>query len=138
MRSIKVVILVITILLSGCSTRKITQQQAIEIAEQYVLTRGYTTVKVNLDSVRSSYDIMEVLGMSKEQIAEMRYNSLLPKAYKAYKHWGKWHVVFISNMTAKYNLPERDYDVGRIVSMAKRGRRIYILHEEEEIIPKQK
>jgi len=110
------------------SAADLTRQQAIRLAEKYVLENGYTAaprsqVKRQLDpeSLKFSSDVEENL--------RMRYNTLRPKAIGARldkgRRYGKaWSVAF------DYAGPTRYADICRIVTMKPDGSGIYMEHVE--------
>ncbi len=101
------------------------------IAENYIEVNGYNRKRINLDSTQTTFDILELMGMTKEQIEEARYNTLQPKAYRAYKNWGKWWVIFEYNKEkyGKYFTDGRP-ESGRVVSMNCKGGKLRLHHQD--------
>ena len=80
---------------SNCiSQERITKEEAIKRAEDFVIEHGYAQKKLDIDSTKTYYDINEFY-LSTEQIVELRHNSLIPEAIYAKKYGlNNWLVGF--------------------------------------------
>ena len=130
-------------LMSSCVLQnRITKEEAIFLAERFVIEHGYAHQKIDFDSVRTKFDVIEY-DLSKDQIIEFRYNSLIPKAVYARKYaLGKWLIGF-DGASIYYSSLSQDTttSVLRAVIVSGNGEKIHLEHQgyivkKEEMIEK--
>lgn len=109
----------------------LTKEQAIKVAEQFIVENGYT----NLPAVKSklSYELFDQFENNVDSILKQRYNSLQPRAFCIYDRKDSWAIGFLStsidlgkldSIQLKSDLP------GRAVIVMKRGKEIRIAHKD--------
>jgi len=113
---------VISILIS-CGTSRLTENEAIRLAEKYVAEQGYTDKKIQIDTAKIEPDIVEQV-MLPSGILQMRYNTLKPKAVFNSKGQRKWTVGFQNT---------RDSTRFRIVRIYRNGKRIEMEHQDLQV-----
>lgn len=108
----------------GCSAKRITDNQAAQIAEYFIIEQGYTNLPVKMDSTRIVPNFGEET-MAKSGIIALRYNTLKPNAiFKRYK-MGKWTFGFQS---------VQDSSRYRIVKLKENGKKIWIDHQDVKML----
>jgi hypothetical protein len=110
----------------AAKTSKITEEEAVKIAEKFIEANGYTSsrpapdkAKITLESIEWSSDIKEIL--------ESRYNTLQPKAYGILKGARDKKEGF----TVIFRLTDDSIkDVGRAVTMDSNGKNLRVEHKD--------
>lgn len=112
--------IIILFLLLGCSASKIPQEQAVQIAENFIKQHGYTDAEVKIDTNLIVANIGEA-HMTKVEILKLRYNTLEPKMVFKSKSMGRWTFGFrITADSSRY----------RIVKLRGSGKKIWIDHQD--------
>ena len=107
-------------ILTSCGTSRLTENEAIRLAEKYVVEQGYTNRKVQIDTSKIEPDLVEQV-MSSNGILQMRYNTLKPKAVFNSKGQRKWTVGFQNT---------QDSTRFSLVRIYRNGKRIEMEHQE--------
>lgn len=81
------------IVLANCGTARLTKNDAVILAEKYILEQGFTNKKVQIDSTKVEPDFVEQIA-SRNGIISLRYNTLKPKAAFYSKGLRRWTVGF--------------------------------------------
>lgn len=108
------------IILISCGTSRLTENEAIRLAEKYVVEQGYTDKKVQIDPEKIEPDFVEQV-MLPSGILQMRYNTLKPDAVFNNKGGRIWTVGFQST---------QDSTRFRIVRIYRNGKRIEMEHQD--------
>ncbi|MDH4474305.1 MAG: hypothetical protein QE487_16995 [Fluviicola sp.] len=110
---------------------KLTEKQAVELAEQFVKDNGYTDSPA--DKSNLSFELMDQTGEDVSVILERRHNTLHSKAFCISEDNGVWHIGFlahsvdISNMTAL----ELNNDLsGRVVIVDRKSHKVRMAHKD--------
>src|SRR5690606_30227801 len=94
MSKIKIELIYILLLFTSCaSTQNLTENQAIEIAESYVIEQGYSDKKIDLKKTEIDSDILDQY-QTPEKVAELRHNLLNSKAVYSKKTDNGWIIGF--------------------------------------------
>jgi hypothetical protein len=100
----------------------ITKEQAIKIADKFIVENGYTDIKATLPKEKIFIDPIEQnLGESIEEILELRFNSIEKVHCRVYSDDIFWYVVY-----RKINNPT----IGRAVLVDKNTGEAKMMHEE--------
>ena len=109
----------------------ITKEQAIKLAEQFIVDNGYTNLPA--DKSKISYELFDQFEKSVDSIASRRHNTIQVKAFCISEDNDRWHIGFLStgvdltkldSIQRKKNLP------GRAVIVMKDGKEISIAHKD--------
>ena len=125
--------------LAAGPTQKITEKQAVNIAEKFIAENGYTaSYPGSKQLVRDLLPLPGTIEAIEVQERSLRHNTLEPKAYGVIsraKSGQGWTVIFQYSMEVrtKYGMPERNrcidqYEVGRAVTMDEFGHEIHVQH----------
>lgn len=104
----------------SCGTSRLSENEAIHIAEKYVLEHGYTNKKITIDSIGLN---LKTIDAKKNKKIDSRYNTLKPKAKFYSKGLRRWTVGFQT---------VRDSTRYRIVRIYKNGKIINMEHQDLE------
>lgn len=72
---------------------ELTKEQAISLAEQFIIDNGYTTLPG--DTSKMSYELFD--EGNKDSILQNRYNALHPKAFCISDGGESWYIGFLSS-----------------------------------------
>nr|WP_299341210.1 hypothetical protein [Allomuricauda sp.] len=123
MIKIRILTFLIIVGFTGCGTSRLSEKQAMELAERYVLDHGYTDKEAKVDLFDIKPDIVEKMVPRKNAL-ELRRNTLMPKAVFASRGLRRWTVGFKSNLdSTRY----------RIVRIYRNGKRIEMEHQDLKI-----
>ena len=110
----------------------ITKEQAIKLAEQFIIANGYTTSPA--DKSKLSYELFDQqLGKSADSILYHRYNTLQAKAFCISEDKDRWHIGFLLTDIdlSKLDSNQRNTDLpGRAIIVMKDGNETRIAHKE--------
>lgn len=109
---------------------KITKEQAVKLAEDFIKRNGYTTFPA--DKSKLSYELFDNLENNADSILKRRYNTLQSKAFCISHGNGKWDVGFLSTDVniKKLNSLQIQSDLsGRAVIVSDNGEEIRIAHK---------
>ena len=112
---------------SCASTQNLTENQAIEIAESYVIEQGYSNKKINLKKTKIDSDILDQYK-TLEKVAELRHNLLNSKAIYSKKTENGWIIVF-EYKNEKFNEIQNEIRFGKSVLISENGKEIKMFHE---------
>ena len=104
------------IVFTSCGTSRLSEKQAMELAERYVLEQGYTDKKAQVDSMNIVPDIVKKM-VSRKNAIELRRNTLKPEAVFVSRGLRRWTVGFKSNLDSTRYRIVRIYRNGKIVEM---------------------
>ena len=110
-------------------TNELTKEQAIELAEQYIIDNGYTNSPANKNNL--NYELLDEDNVDK--IIARRKNTLHKKAFCISENEDRWDVGFLSISVDlnKLDSEKRKTDLsGRAVIVMKNGKEIRIAHKE--------
>ncbi|WP_299685839.1 hypothetical protein [uncultured Dokdonia sp.] len=110
-------------------TNELTKEQAIELAEQYIIDNGYTNSPAN--KTKLNYELFD--GNDVDKIIARRKNTLRKKAFCISENEERWDVGFLSTSVDlnKLDSEKRKTDLsGRAVIVMKNGKEIRIAHKE--------
>lgn len=119
-----------TVLASQVST-PITEDQAIQIAEKFVIDNGYTDLPP--DSSRIRKELFDNLANGRDEVLKRRHNQLNKKAYCIYDHYDRWCIGFVYS---NYNTRSQDSNLnkvsfrGKILYVWKNGLAIWFEHKD--------
>ena len=108
----------------SCGTARLTEIEAIKLAEKYVLENGYTDNELQIDSTIIQPDITEQV-MDKKGVIQLRRNTLKPKAVFESKGLRRWTVGFQSI---------KDSTRFRIIRIYGNGKRIEMEHQDLKLV----
>ncbi len=129
MSKIKIIALIyISLIFKSCvSIQNLTKNQAIEIAENYVIEQGYSDKKIDLKKTEINYDILEQ-HHTPEKVAEVRHNLLSSQAVYSYKADKGWIIGFLYK-NEKFNETRDGIRFGKGVWISENGKAIKMFHE---------
>ena len=128
MNRIKIELIYILLILSSCiSTQNLTKNQAIKIAEIYVIEQGYSDKKIDLKKIEIDSDILERYH-SPGKIAELRQNLLNSKAVYSKKTDNGWIIGF-EYKNQKLNEVQDGITFGKGIWISENGKEIKMFHE---------
>lgn len=128
MNKIKIQLIYILLIFTSCaSTQNLTENQAIEIAESYVIEQGYSNKKINLKKTKIDSDILDQYK-TLEKVAELRHNLLNSKAIYSKKTENGWIIVF-EYKNEKFNEIQNEIRFGKSVLISENGKEIKMFHE---------
>jgi hypothetical protein len=104
----------------------IRKEQAIKLAEQFIVDNGYTNLPANKSNI--SYELFDESSIDK--LLKQRYNTLQSKAsYISYDE-DAWHIGFVGSNVNLKKLKKNTKDIpGRSVIVRKDGKEIRISHK---------
>src|SRR5690348_14980373 len=85
---------IVVLMFSFQSQNKLTEEQAIQLAEQFIIDNGYTTLPG--DKSKMSYELLDQYENNKDSILQRRHNTLQPKAFCISENETEWHIGFLS------------------------------------------
>lgn len=109
---------------------ELTEQSAVELAEQFVKDNGYTDSPA--DKSNLSFELMDQTGEDVSVILERRHNTLHPKAFCVSELYDVWHVGFLSTEIDKSNLDDLALNSdlsGRAVIVDRKSHKVRIAHK---------
>lgn len=107
------------------------KEQAIKLAEQFIIDNGYTNLSA--DKSKLSYELFDHYEKNTDSILKRRYNTLQPKAFCISESKDRWDIGFLStgidlskldSIQRQANLP------GRAIIVMKDGKEIRIAHKD--------
>ena len=110
-------------------TNELTKEQAIELAEQFIIDNGYTNLPVN--KTKLNYELLDEKKLN--SLLARRNNTLYKKAFCTSENENRWDVGFLSTSIdlKKLDSTKRETDLaGRAVIVMKNGKEIRIAHKE--------
>jgi hypothetical protein len=108
----------------------IVKEDAIKIAEQFILDNGYTYLPPNKSKI--SYELFDGLYHNIDSILKNRYNILQRKAFYYSEHDDRWNIGFLytSNTDNMNESLEDTLDLkGRAVIVMKSGKEVRLAHK---------
>lgn len=124
-----IVLVIIWISNSSFQKTNLTKEQAIKLAEQFIIDNGYTNLSANKDKL--NYELFD--DKNKDKIVSRRKNTLHKKAFCISDGDDRWDVGFLSTSIDlnKLNSRKRETDLpGRAVIVFKNGKGIKIAHKD--------
>ena len=112
----------------GMKDAKLTKEEIISLAEEFIKNNGYTNHKVNQD-FELTYESLEFYS-DKEEMLKNRFNTLKPKAIGAKLNNGQWTIGFEYTDRIKEKYPDSGKKTGRAVTMDVNGNNVKIQHED--------
>ena len=109
----------------------LTRQQAINLAEQFIIDNGYTNLPG--DSLKISFELFDRYEKNYGSILKRRYNTLQPKAFCIYEDEDKWNVGFLASRVNLTQLDSKQLNSdlsGRAVIVMKNNKEIKIAHKD--------
>lgn len=113
------------------TTDQITKEQAVKLAEQFIIDNGYTNLPV--DKSKLSYELFDQYENNVDSILKRRHNTLQPKAFCISEDKDRWDVGFLSTGVdlSKLDSIQRQTNLsGRAVIVMKDGKEIRIAHKD--------
>ncbi len=110
-------------------TNELTKEQAIELAEQFIIDNGYTNLSAN--KTKLNYELLDENNM--DSVLARRNNTLHKKAFCISENEDRWDVGFLSTNIHinKLDSTKRQTNLsGRAVIVMKNGKEIRIAHKE--------
>jgi hypothetical protein len=117
--------------LTSCQTKDPMKEQAIKLAEQFIIDNGYTSLPA--DKSKLSYELFDQLENNVDSILKRRHNTLQSKAFCISENKDRWNVGFLSTEVnlSKLDSKQRQTDLpGRAVIVMKDGKEIRIAHKD--------
>jgi hypothetical protein len=108
---------------------KITQQEAIKLAEEFIAFNGYTSAPA--DKQRINYELLDEANI--EKLLKNRHNTLQPKAFYINEREDKWDIGFLStsvNIKKLDSIQLQSNLQGRGVIVRKDGKEIRMGHKD--------
>ncbi|MCH4554119.1 hypothetical protein [Aestuariibaculum lutulentum] len=128
MNKINIKLIYILLIFTSCaSTQNLTKNQAIEIAESYVIEQGYSDKIIDLKKTKIDSDILDQY-QTPEKIAELRHNLLNSKAVYSKKTENGWIIGF-EYKNEKFNEIQDGIRFGKGVLILENGKEIKMFHE---------
>lgn len=115
---------------SSFKTDPLTKEQAIELAEQFVIDNGYTNLPA--DKSKLSYELFDSNENNVDSILKRRYNSLHPKAFCITERNNRWDIGFLSTGVDLSKLDSIQFQsnlTGRAIIVMRNGKEIRIAHK---------
>jgi hypothetical protein len=123
---------------AGEDSKKVSEQQAVKLAEKFISENGYTTATA--DSAHLAPESLAFRANTPAQELALRHNTLEPKAYGILpggKSGPGWTVIFqyskevrASNKQADAGNSVEQRGVGRAVTMDEFGRQLVVQHKD--------
>ncbi len=113
------------------TTDSLTKDQAIKLAEKFVIDNGYTNLPA--DKSKLSYELFDQYENNVDSILNQRRNTLQPKAFCISESQDRWDVGFLATRIdlSKLDSTQRQSDLsGRAVIVMKNGKEIRITHKD--------
>ena len=110
-------------------TNELTKEQAVELAEQFIIDNGYTDLPAN--RTKLIYELLDENDV--DNVLARRKNTLRKKAFCISENEDRWDVGFLSTSVDlnKLDSEKRKTDLsGRAVIVRKDGKEIRIAHKE--------
>jgi carotenoid cleavage dioxygenase-like enzyme len=108
---------------------ELTKQQAIKLAEQFIIDNGYTNFTTNKTKLNS-----ELLDEKKiNNVLARRKNTLHKKAFCFLENKDRWDIGFLStsiNINKLDSIKTQSNLSGRVIIVPKNGKEIRIAHKE--------
>ena len=114
------------------NTNPLTQQDAINKAEQYLIENGYTDKPADKTKIRYEFLYDDHVN-NVDSLLKRRYNTLHSKAFCISEEPDSWHIGFLSSTVdlSKLNEDQKNSDLpGRVVIIMKLDRKIKMAHKE--------
>ena len=128
MNKIKIELIYILLLFIGCaSTQNLTNDQAIDIAEKYVVEQCYSDEIINLEKIKIDPDILDQY-QTPEKVSELRHNLLDSKSVYSKKVEHGWIIGF-KYKDEKFNEIINVIRFGKGVWVSENGKEIKMFHE---------
>ena len=128
MNKIKIELIYILLIFTSCaSTQNLTKNQAIEIAESYMIEQGYSDKKIDLKKTEIDSDILDQF-QTLEKTAELRYNLLKSKAIYSKRTENGWIIGF-EYKNEKFNEIRDGIRFGKGVWISENKKEIKMIHE---------
>lgn len=108
----------------------LTRDQAITLAEQFIINNGYTHLPA--DKSKLSYELFDAYENNIDSILKRRCNTLQPKAFCFYEDKDRWNIGFLSvdeDLSRLDSLQQQGDLSGRAVIVMKDGKGIRIAHK---------
>jgi hypothetical protein len=108
----------------------LTQDQAIQLAEQFIVDNGYTNLPA--DKSKLHYELFDPFENNVDSILKHRKNELQPKAFCISENKQAWHVGFLStqvDLNQLDSIQRQGNLAGRAVIVLKNGKEIKIAHQ---------
>lgn len=115
---------------SSFKTDPLTKEQAIVLAEQFVIDNGYTNLPA--DKSKLSYELFDSNENNVDSILKRRYNSLHPKAFCITERNNRWDIGFLSTGVDLSKLDSIQFQsnlTGRAIIVMRNGKEIRIAHK---------
>ncbi|MFT7100438.1 MAG: hypothetical protein ACJA19_000940 [Bacteroidia bacterium] len=112
-------------------TNELTKEQAIELAEQFIIDNGYTALPANKSKL--NYELFDRYENDVDSVLIRRSNTLHKKAFCISEGDDRWNVGFLSTSVDinKLDSTKRQTDLsGRAIIVMKDGKEIRIAHKE--------
>lgn len=109
----------------------LTKEQAIKLAEKFIVENGYTNLPANKSNL--SYELFDQNENNIVKILKRRHNTLQPKAFCISENNDKWDVGFLSvgvDLSKLDSLQRNTNLSGRAVIVMKDGKQIRISHKD--------
>lgn len=113
------------------TTDQMTKEQAVKLAEQFIIDNGYTNLPA--DKSKLSYELFDQYENNVDSILKRRHNTLQPKAFCISEDKDRWDVGFLSTGVdlSKLDSIQRQTNLsGRAVIVMKDGKEIRIAHKD--------
>mgnify|MGYP001407131226 CR=1 FL=1 len=113
------------------TTDQMTKEQAVKLAEQFIIDNGYTNLPA--DKSKLSYELFDQYENNVDSILKRRHNTLQPKAFCISEDKDRWDVGFLSTGIdlSKLDSIQRQTNLsGRAVIVMKDGKEIRIAHKD--------
>lgn len=112
---------------------ELTEQEAIQLAEQFVKDNGYTDV-VPANESKLSFELMDQTGEDVSAILERRHNTLHPKAFCISETNNKvWHIGFLAHAVDISNPGTLNLNndlPGRAVIVDRKSHKVRMAHKD--------
>ncbi|WP_396152989.1 hypothetical protein [Flavobacterium sp.] len=120
-------IFILLILTSNTSIQSLSKNQAIRIAENYVIEQGYSDKIIDLKKTKIDSEILDQYQTS-EEIAKLRHNLLNSKAVYSKNTENGWIIGF-KYKNEKFNEIRNGIRFGKGVLISENGKVIKMFHE---------
>lgn len=110
---------------------QITKEQAIKLAEEFILVNGYTSLPA--DKSKLSYELFDRYDNNVDSILKRRHNTLQQKAFCISENNDRWDIGFLSSSVDINKIDSIQLQTnlsGRAVIVMKDGKEIRIAHKE--------
>lgn len=110
----------------------LTQEQAIKLAEKFIIDNGYTSLPA--DKSKISYELLDQLGDNNvDSILKWRHNTLQLKAFCISEDNDRWDIGFLSTKIdiSKLDSIQLNSNLsGRAVIVMKNGKEVRMAHKD--------